>query len=131
MIAGHDRQQIIRTICTVALSSAALLGCATSAPPQAVAPTPDRHARQIVEQVKENPSSVSGGGMIYELFVGQRFSARYDERVKQLTLTDIENNRDCRYDAAGLLEVPENAEPGYSQYCSGLATNTDEFLNSP
>jgi hypothetical protein len=105
-----------------------MAACA-SAPSQEIAPTaPDANATSILERVKSEPSAISGGGMIYTLFVGQRFNARYDQKAGEFTLTDIPNDRACRYSSDGMLQLPENAEKGYAQYCSDLANNAQHYL---
>ncbi len=107
-----------------------LTGCVTTQEKQALAPPPpDENAVEIINQVKEDPSIITGGGMIYELFVGERFAAQYNEKSQMLRLTDIENKNACEYTAAGTLKIPEDAESSYLEYCSRLSTSALDFLN--
>ena len=113
-----------------ALASIALLaGCVTTQEKQVLAPPLDANAVEIISQVKKDPSIITGGGMIYELFVGDHFAARYNERSKILNLTDIENNNACEYTSEGALVLPEGAGDSYLKSCSHLSTNTIDFLN--
>ena len=116
-------------IYSLAFASIAMLGgCANMQNKQAAAPAPDTNALAIVKQVKQQPSVISGGGMIYELFVGNRFTARYSEQSKELKLTDFTNSGSCEYDAAGMLKIPADAKADYPQYCSHLSNNAIDFL---
>ncbi|TPW14239.1 MAG: hypothetical protein FD130_1417 [Halothiobacillaceae bacterium] len=71
---------------------------------------------------------ISGGGMIYELFAGERFAARYNDQVGTLKINDIANSDACEYGADGMLVMPEKATPGYAQYCQHLSTNTLQVI---
>lgn len=124
---------MIRTInksfhCCV-IMGLALAGCGTGGPVQEAAPTtPDANAVKIIDHVKVEPSSITGGGMVYKLFVGERFDAEFNDKAGVLTLTDLENETTCSYDANGMLTVPEGAIKGYADYCANLSTNTAEFI---
>lgn len=112
------------------LCASCVLAACASAPKEAPPPQPDANALRIMERVKAQPSAMFGGGMVYELFVGQQFNARFDQREGELTLTDLSNERACKYTKEGLLETPEGAEKGYGQYCSDLSVNAYEFLTA-
>lgn len=112
------------------LGFAALLTACASAPQQAQAPQPDANAVRIMERVTAQPSAVFGGGMVYELFVGQRFNARLDQRAGEFVLTDLGTERACHYSKDGILQTPEGSEKGLRQYCSDLAVNAYQYLAS-
>lgn len=104
-------------------------GCANTQNKQSAAtPAADANVPAIVKQVKQQPSTISGGGMIYELFVGNHFAARYNEKAKELKLTDFSGNGSCEFDETGVLKVPADAKSSYRDYCSQLSTNTMDFL---
>jgi hypothetical protein len=104
-------------------------GCATTRSQVVTNPQPDHHALQIMKLVKEEPSQIHGGGMIYELFVGGRFNARLNDHSGDLTITDLENDSDCTFHADGVLEADDPASPEYATYCAHLSTNTYELLD--
>ena len=107
-----------------------LSGCVTTQEKEVVlTPQPDSNAIDIISHVKEDPSMITGGGMIYELFVGQRFAARYNEKAQLLRLTDMENENACEFGTDGILKLPEDANEAYLDYCSHLSTNTIDYLN--
>lgn len=107
-----------------------LSGCVTTQEKkQVLAPQPDSNAMNIISHVKDDPSMITGGGMIYELFVGQRFAARYNEQSKLLRLTDIENENACEFGTDGILKLPEDANEAYLEFCSHLSTNTIDYLS--
>jgi hypothetical protein len=113
----------------IILVSAAVAGCGTSGPTQEAAPTsPDLNAVKIITHVKAEPSTITGGGMVYKLFVGGQFNAVYNDKARELKLTDLENKTTCSYDDKGMLTVPEDATKGYNAYCTNLATNTAQYL---
>ena len=119
-------------VCLSAIAATMFLsGCVTMATQekQVLAPEPDANAVEIITHVKQNPSVITGGGMIYELFVGDRFAARYNEKSQVLKLTDFDNEGACEYDDNGNLAVPEDADESYLNYCSHLSTNTIDYLN--
>jgi len=105
-----------------------LTACATTAQQETAAPTRDEHAVKIIELVKEEPSTIHGGGMIYELFVGTRFNAKYNDLESKLTIIDLENESSCEFAADGMLMIPEDAIKGYAQYCNDLSANTFSFI---
>ena len=109
-----------------------LSGCVTMGAKQekqVLAPAPDANVANIITHVKQDPSVITGGGMIYELFVGDRFAARYNEKSQVLKLTDFDNEGACEYDINGNLALPESADESYLNYCSHLSTNTIDYLN--
>lgn len=109
---------------------ATLLNACATAPQKPQAPQPDVNAVRIMERVTAQPSAVFGGGMIYELFVGQRFNARVDQRAGQFVLTDLGNERACHYTKDGVLQTAEGDANGLRQYCSDLANNAYQYLAS-
>ena len=104
-------------------------GCAnlssTSSVPE---PTVDQNAIELIERIKNTPSRMSGGGMIYELFVGGHFNAKFDQREGELTLADIETDYACRYGADGLLRMPGEATNSHISFCTQLIANTTALL---
>lgn len=110
------------------ISMTALLGACATAPTEPDTPQPDANAVRIMERVTAQPSGVFGGGTVYELFVGQRFNARLDQRAGEFVLTDLGNERACHYTREGVLQTPQGAEPGLQQYCSNLAINAYQYL---
>ena len=104
-------------------------GCATSGQPQTLTIEPDPNALAIIEQTKAEPSAIRGGGMIYELYVGSRYSAIFDEKEGVLHLTDLANNKTCDFAANGLLNVPEQNASAFYQYCRHLAKNAIVEIN--
>ena len=108
-----------------------LSGCVTTQQTKEVVltPEPDNNAIEIISHVKDDPSMITGGGMIYELFVGQRFAARYNEKSQLLRITDIESENACEFGNDGVLKLPENATEEYLNACSRLSTNTIDYLN--
>lgn len=120
-----------RTVSWTGVGIAALLvsACA-SAPQEPQAPQPDANAVRIMERVTAQPSAVFGGGMVYELFVGQRFNARLDQRAGEFILTDLGNERACHYSTEGILQAPAGSEKGLQQYCADLAVNAYQYLAS-
>lgn len=92
-------------------------------------PIVDRNAVTLIERIKAGPSRVSGGGMIYQLFVGGHFDAKLDQREGTLTLADIETNTQCQYDSAGLLMQPANVGNDHIGYCAELTANTVAMLD--
>lgn len=115
--------------CATIIAGLILAGCGTSGPIPEVAPAaPDANAVKIINRVKVEPTLITGGGMVYKLFVGERFDAEYNDKIGVLKLTDLENETTCSYDASGMLTVPEGAIKGYAEYCSHLSTNTAQYI---
>lgn len=112
------------------MSMTMLLGACGTVPTEPQTPQPDANAVRIMERVAAQPSAVFGGGMIYELFVGQRFNARLDQRAGEFVLTDLGNERACHYTREGVLQTPAGAEMGLQQYCSNLVINAYQYLAS-
>lgn len=111
-----------------ALAAATLAGCATTQPDQSAGPAPDPNAVEIIQVVKEEPSAIRGGGMIYELFVGTEFNARFNDQSRTLTLTDLQGTT-CQYDEQGMLTIPEGADTGYVDHCTALSASTIQTLD--
>ena len=103
-------------------------GCATQSQQAAITPEPDPAAIEIVHLVKESPTLIQGGGMVYELYMGEKFNARVDEREGSLVLTDFATQESCRFGVDGTLVVPDGAEPGYASFCQHLSTNAYELM---
>ncbi len=118
------RLRIGAAVITMLLGSS----CAFQEAQKPLAPPLDDNALKIIQHVKSQPSVIRGGGTIYELFAGERFNARYDEKLGKLILTDIVNDSFCEYGADGKLVVPAHTGTGYIQYCIHLSTNTVDFI---
>lgn len=110
------------------LAMAALISACATPPQEPQTPQPDANVIRIMERVTAQPSAVFGGGMVYELFVGQRFNARVDQRAGEFVLTDLGNERACHYSKEGVLQTPQGSEKGLQQYCSDLAVNAYQYL---
>ncbi len=91
-------------------------------------PAMDKNAVQIINQVKTQPSMISGGGMVYDLFVGGYFNARYNDKTSILTLTDLENTNSCQYSEEGVLQINEGTIPAYIDSCDQLSSETVQTL---
>lgn len=114
-------------LCT-GISISVLLHACASAPQEPQAPQPDVNAVRIIERVTAQPSAVFGGGTIYELFVGQRFNARVDQRAGEFVLMDLGNERACHYTSDGVLQPAAGDAKSLRQYCSDLANNAYQYL---
>lgn len=106
----------------------AAISCSSTPVMESAPQTPDHNAVQIISHVKAEPSSITGGGMVYELFVGGHFNAEFNDRLGVLKLTDLENETTCTFDASGMLTVPESARQGYTTYCLHLSNNTAQYI---
>lgn len=114
----------------VMMAILAITGCANfSSDQDPLKPTIDPNAVALIERVKAEPSRVSGGGMIYELFVGGHFNAKLDQQEGTLTLADIETNTLCQYGTDGLLKQPPNISSGHTEFCTQLSANTAAMLD--
>lgn len=107
----------------------AAIGCSSTPVMESAPITPDHNAVRIISHVKAEPSSITGGGMIYELFVGGHFNAEFNDSLGVLKLTDLENETTCTYDTSGMLTVPESARQGYAKYCLHLSNNTAQYFS--
>lgn len=115
---------------TLCVLISGIQGCAYMASESPLpSPTVDHNAIALIERIKSTPSRMSGGGMIYELFVGGHFNAKFDQREGELTLADIETEYACRYGADGLLKLPADAASSHISFCTQLIANTTAHLD--
>lgn len=119
---------LIKVLATLTLFNTA--GCMNlSVNPDPAKPVIDHHAVSLIERVKSDPTRVSGGGMIYQLFVGGHFDAKLDQREGTLTLADIETDTHCLYSLDGLLKLPAEIGSEHARYCAELSANTAAILS--
>lgn len=112
------------------LALVTVTGCVNfSIDPAPASPTIDRNAVTLIERIKAEPSRVSGGGMIYELFLGGHFDAKLDQHEGTLTLADIETNTRCQFGTDGTLKRPPNVGNEHAGFCAELTAKTAAILD--